>query len=170
MNIFGKRPILVFIVGIMLGLMLSHGWVTAAPDPVADSVSGKTWLSDGDRLRAQWLNGNFQALFNWANGGITEANLATSTSIPISKLALSSSSLSLTALDYTNGVRREVHIASAGQTLFNLTNSYLTGQNRAEVFINGIRQTSDDFTETSSKSVTLDTAMLASWQVEFVLH
>jgi hypothetical protein len=161
-----KRHFFLFL-GIIIGLGISTHLVQSAPDPVADSVTGKTWLEDRDRLRAQWLNGNFQALFNWANGGITITNLATN-GITLSNIA-TGSGVTVARMDLST-IRKEIQIASSGQTIFTLANSYTPAQNRMEVFIDGCRQTSNDFTETASQTVTFDTPLLAGLQVEFIMH
>ena len=51
----------------------------------------------------------------------------------------------------------EVHTATAGQTVFNLTNSYTLGYSTLVVTINGTEQApqSSTYTETNTKRVTL---------------
>lgn len=47
-------------------------------------------------------------------------------------------------------------VATANQTVFNLTESYELGKNRLEVIVGGVRQYAPtNFTETSPKSFTL---------------
>jgi hypothetical protein len=58
--------------------------------------------------------------------------------------------------DFT--VVRELKTATAGQTLFNLTNSYSVGTNSIMLYLNGVRLMPSDYTETSSSSVTLAVA------------
>jgi hypothetical protein len=61
-----------------------------------------------------------------------------------------------TTADFT--VVRELKTATAGQTLFNLTNSYSVGTNSIMLYLNGVRLMPSDYTETSSNSVTLAVA------------
>lgn len=59
--------------------------------------------------------------------------------------------------------------ATAGQTLFNLGYSYVTGTNAMAVYKNGSRLiTGTDFTETSSTSVTLTMAAIAGDEYTFI--
>ena len=59
--------------------------------------------------------------------------------------------------------------ATAGQTLFNLGYSYITGTNAMAVYKNGSRLiTGTDFTETSSTSVTLTMAAVAGDEYTFI--
>jgi hypothetical protein len=55
--------------------------------------------------------------------------------------------------DFT--ILREVKIATAGQTVFNLTNTYNTGTNSLMLYLNGSRLLNSDYTETNSSTVTL---------------
>jgi hypothetical protein len=56
------------------------------------------------------------------------------------------------------GTNKSRQVATAGQTVFTLPFSYPIGLNSLEVFKNGLRLDSSQFTETSSTSVTLGTA------------
>lgn len=50
----------------------------------------------------------------------------------------------------------ETFVATAGQTVFNLSNSYVIGNNQLQVYINGVYQTIGvNYTETSTTSFTL---------------
>lgn len=65
--------------------------------------------------------------------------------------------------------RSETFAATAGQTVFNLTKSYLVDQGRIDVYILGIKQRSGvDFTETSPTSFTLSEGLDAGTIVEAV--
>jgi len=52
---------------------------------------------------------------------------------------------------------RETATATAGQTVFDLTNTYTTGLNAIMVYQNGSRLLNADYTETDSNTVTLNT-------------
>lgn len=51
-------------------------------------------------------------------------------------------------------ILREVQTATAGQTVFNLLNSYVVGTNAVMVYINGVRQFADAYVETNSTTIT----------------
>ena len=51
-------------------------------------------------------------------------------------------------------ILRETQTATAGQTVFNLVNSYIVGTNAVMVYINGVRQFSDAYVETNSTTIT----------------
>jgi hypothetical protein len=53
-----------------------------------------------------------------------------------------------------SGQIRQTIIATAGQTVFTLIDSYVVGGNRLNVFINGVRQNPSAYTETNSTTVT----------------
>ncbi len=53
---------------------------------------------------------------------------------------------------------RETAVATAGQSIFNLTNSYITGTNSIMVYLNGVRLLPQDYTETNTSSITLAVA------------
>lgn len=74
-------------------------------------------------------------------------------------------------LGFQNGFNSEKFIATEGQTVFTLTNgSYKIGKNRLTVYIHGIKQVSDAFTETSETSFTLSTGVPADTEVEAVWY
>lgn len=58
---------------------------------------------------------------------------------------------------------RQANTATSGQTVFNLVNglSYTPGTGQLRVYINGVRQFPDAYTETSNVSYTLDTGVSA---------
>jgi len=58
-------------------------------------------------------------------------------------------------------ILREVHTATSGQTVFNLTNSYVVGTNAIMVYQNGSRLLNTDYTETSSTQIVLTTGATA---------
>lgn len=58
-------------------------------------------------------------------------------------------------------ILREVIVATAGQTLFNLSNTYVQGINALMVYVNGVRLTNADYTETSTTSITLASPLIA---------
>jgi hypothetical protein len=64
----------------------------------------------------------------------------------------------------------ERQIATAGQTVFNLTSaSYLPGSNNVAVYVNGLKLVSGvDFTETDSNTVTFASGLTDGDEVEFV--
>lgn len=64
----------------------------------------------------------------------------------------------------------ELKTATAGQTVFNLTNAYTPGNNSLSVFVNGLRATRGvDFTETNATRVTFLEALEADDRVTFVI-
>jgi hypothetical protein len=63
----------------------------------------------------------------------------------------------------------EEFTATASQTLFNLVNPYTIGSNNLSVFINGVRQGSTAYTETSTTSVTFVSGLTVADLVQFVV-
>jgi hypothetical protein len=62
---------------------------------------------------------------------------------------------------------RSSAIATAGQTLFNLSTTYQSGGGGLAVYVNGFRQRiTDDYTETSSMSITFTYALAAGDEVD----
>ena len=63
----------------------------------------------------------------------------------------------------------EIHTATQGQTVFNLTNSYKLGYSSLVVIINGTEQApqSSTYTETNTKRVTLSAGAEAGDEVVF---
>lgn len=64
--------------------------------------------------------------------------------------------------------RAEVQIATAGQTIFNLANSYAPGTNALQVYINSGRQFPDAYTETDENTVTMAEGLNEGDKVMFV--
>ena len=62
---------------------------------------------------------------------------------------------------------RETQIAITNQTIFNLSNTYQVGLNTIMVYINGIRQFPDSYTETSSNIITFSSGLMAGDVVLF---
>lgn len=62
-------------------------------------------------------------------------------------------------------ILREVQVATGGQTLFNLSNTYVQGINALMVYVNGVRLTNADYTETSTTSITLASPLVAGDEV-----
>lgn len=56
-----------------------------------------------------------------------------------------------------NTAQRQTYTASAGQTSFTTPSAYVQGANQVSLFINGVRQYSSDYTETTNNSITLST-------------
>jgi hypothetical protein len=56
---------------------------------------------------------------------------------------------------------RQSFTASAGQTLFNLSSTYATGSGQLRVYVGGVRQYPEAYTETSTTSFTLSTGVSA---------
>lgn len=56
-------------------------------------------------------------------------------------------------------ILREVKTATAGQTVFNLTNNYTVGINALMLYVNGVRLLNADYTETNATTVTLATGL-----------
>lgn len=70
--------------------------------------------------------------------------------------------------DYSNEIR-ETHTATVGQTVATLVNPYVVGANSLTVYVDGIRQNSGDYSETSTTKVTFTTAFKTASKVEFVI-
>jgi hypothetical protein len=60
--------------------------------------------------------------------------------------------------------------ASAGQSVFNLSNSYLLGTNNISVYVNGIRQESDAYVETDTTTITFTENLNAGDKVAFIVN
>lgn len=80
-----------------------------------------------------------------------------STNLAYKKITKQNLLSGITGSDYVVIQHSEEFTASAGQTLFTLTQGiYNIGTNRVQVYINGTRQPNTSFTETSTTSITLD--------------
>lgn len=64
----------------------------------------------------------------------------------------------------------EEFTATASQTLFTLVNPYTIGANNLSVFINGVRQASTAYTETSTTSVTFVSGLTVGDIVQFIVR
>lgn len=74
-------------------------------------------------------------------------------------------------LGFQNGFNSEKFTATEGQTVFTLTNgSYEVGKKRLKVFIQGVKQASDAFTEDSSTQFTLSEGVAVGEIVEAVWY
>lgn len=68
-----------------------------------------------------------------------------------------------------SGMLDEVHTATAGQTVFNLATTYVVGGGNLAVYVDGLRLTDSDFTETGATTVTLAAGLSAGQEVMFVI-
>ena len=65
--------------------------------------------------------------------------------------------------------RSETFTATAGQTVFNLTKSYLVNQGRVDVYVSGVKQRSGiDFMETNPTRITMTQGQVAGTVIEVV--
>lgn len=65
-------------------------------------------------------------------------------------------------------ILRETATATAGQTVFNLTNSFIVGTNTIMVYVNGVRQIlTSAYTETSVSQITFTSGLAAGDEVMF---
>ena len=65
-------------------------------------------------------------------------------------------------------IDKQTFNVTANQTVFNLTEKYTTGY--IDVYVNGVRLSSADFTETDDDTITLATTAVAGDVVDFVSH
>ena len=65
-------------------------------------------------------------------------------------------------------IDKQTFNVTANQTVFNLTEKYTTGY--IDVYVNGVRLSPADFTETNDDTITLATAAVAGDVVDFVSH
>ena len=65
-------------------------------------------------------------------------------------------------------IYKETFNVTANQTVFDLANSYNTGY--VDVFVNGVRLSPSDFTETSSTRITLAEPAIPGDVVDFLIH
>lgn len=66
------------------------------------------------------------------------------------------------------GNLREVVVATAGQTVVTIaTFTYVIGNNKLAVYVNGVRQYSDSYVESSTSSVTFSEALEVGDKVLF---
>jgi hypothetical protein len=73
-----------------------------------------------------------------------------------------------TTITYVRAAKADVYTATAGQTLFNLSGTYVPGSDVLQVFVNGLLLIkTQDYTETSSSSVTFTSGLLSGDQVVF---
>ena len=100
----------------------------------------------------------------WTTSGYTETSSSSFTVV-----GACDAGTDIVAVITKSGTRHvEKFIATAGQTLFNLTNSYERGVNLLEVYVDNVRQwpgTNGGFTETSDTSFTLSAACTAGTEV-----
>lgn len=66
-------------------------------------------------------------------------------------------------------IRHERIVATAGQTIFDLSTTYLTGANAVAVFVNGERRSPDEYTETDNNTITLSVAASLNDNVDFYI-
>lgn len=77
--------------------------------------------------------------------------------------------LALASSGSVNGITlKEQFTATAGQQVFNLTNSYIKGQNNISVYVNGVLQSA--YGETSTTSVTLTNPASLGDEVVFIIN
>lgn len=121
-----------------------------------------------------------QASLHVSIGGVTQtpgvdytltngSKILTFTSAPPSGTTIvvlyGQSSEALSQISYTI----QSSIATAGQTVFNLTNQYTPGANTLAVYLNGLRLTVvSDYAETSTSSITLTAGAVAGDELLFV--
>lgn len=121
-----------------------------------------------------------QASLHVSIGGVTQtpgvdytltngSKILTFTSAPPSGTTIvvlyGQSSEALSQISYTI----QASIATAGQTVFNLTNQYTPGANTLAVYLNGLRLTVvADYAETSTSSITLTAGAVAGDELLFV--
>lgn len=121
-----------------------------------------------------------QASLHVSIGGVTQtpgvdytltngSKILTFTSAPPSGTTIvvlyGQSSEALSQISYTV----QASIATAGQTVFNLTNQYTPGANTLAVYLNGLRLTVvSDYAETSTSSITLTAGAVAGDELLFV--
>jgi glycyl-tRNA synthetase alpha subunit len=67
------------------------------------------------------------------------------------------------------GYLKEVITATASQTVFNLSNEYTPGLGALAVYVNGIRLTASDYTETDEDTVTFSSPLFEDDEVEFII-
>ena len=65
-------------------------------------------------------------------------------------------------------IHKETFNVTANQTVFNLSNSYNTGY--VDVFVNGVRLSPTDFTETNSTTITLAEPAIPGDVVDVLIH
>ena len=65
-------------------------------------------------------------------------------------------------------IHKETFNVTANQTVFNLSNSYNTGY--VDVFVNGVRLSPADFTETDSTTITLAQPTISGDVVDVLIH
>lgn len=90
------------------------------------------------------------------SGDVTgSANFDGSSNISISATVASTALVTIT-------IKRESFVATAGQTVFNLTTgTYTPGNTLLDVFVNGIKQPNDAYTETDSDTITFKSGLEA---------
>lgn len=73
-----------------------------------------------------------------------------------------------TTVTYVRAAKADVYTATAGQTLFNLSGTYVVGSDVLQVFVNGLLLVkTQDYTETSSSSVTFTSGLSLGDQAVF---
>ena len=76
--------------------------------------------------------------------------------------------LAASNLGTANSTKIETFTATAGQTVFNLSNSYLQNTNSVNIFVNGVRQSA--FTETDNNTVTLTNGASVGDEVVVIIN
>lgn len=76
--------------------------------------------------------------------------------------------LAVSNLGTANSTKVETFTATAGQTAFNLSNTYLQNTNSVNIFVNGVRQSA--FTETDNNTVTLTNGASVGDEVVVIIN
>ena len=100
---------------------------------------------------------------------ITVVKSAAISSIMLDEInALKDSATLVTTVGHGGRSIKETIIATAGQTVLNLTNTYVQNINNVSVYVNGIRQSAYD--ETTTSSITLSSPLSAGDEVVVIIN
>jgi len=143
------------------GKLWSYAAGTNVPQALYSDSTGATPLTNPVILNASGIAQIYLSTLPY-KFLLTDANDVTIFPYPIDNVSSGAASILDTPM------YNEVIIATAGQTLFNLSNAYVTGINTIAIYQNGAKLCPADYTETSSTSITLTIGATAGDCLQFV--
>ena len=152
------------------GLIVSQKEVLLGSDAVSRvfTFTGITYVPSGNNL-AVYRNGQrLETIIDYLESGTTQVTLTFDPNASDRFVFITNESTdTATTAPQTVNVLYERQVATAGQTAFTLTNSYVVGTNGITVYVNGILQTIAEYVETSNSIITFNTSLTAGDNVDF---
>jgi len=152
------------------GLIVSQKEVLLGSDAVSRvfTFTGITYVPSGNNL-AVYRNGQrLETIIDYLESGTAQVTLTFDPNANDRFVFITNESTdTATTAPQTVNVLYERQVATAGQTAFTLTNSYVVGTNGITVYVNGILQTIAEYVETSNSVITFNTSLTAGDNVDF---